>query len=346
MRKLSFEEFELHEGLGAGTVGAVNRVRNKSTGDEFALKLLSPGISQNDLIRNRFEREILVLSKLDHPNIVRYYGHGKYDGQLFFVMELMQGGTLKSLLANTGPLAWHEAADCARQLASALQHSHNHGIIHRDLKPGNVFLSGAAKPKLGDFGIALDQHEAGLTDTGLTVGTYAYMPPELVRGEKSVTGQVDLYALGCMIFEMVTGRTPFVGDGFVQLFEQHLNSPPPRMSQFAEDVPAELDELVGELLAKAPEDRPFNARAVQGRLNAMLEPFLSRQNVQESDADSSDDLNDLPAGEVRYGQFAMRERLQLVEPRPEVSWKKLGVVFAVLALGIAVAGVVSSLASR
>lgn len=325
MHQLQYDDFEQLEPIGAGTVGSIFKVLERATGDFYALKLLSPGISQNKLIADRFEREILVLSKLNHPNIVSYYGQGEHNGQLFFVMELLEGGTIKSLLESTGPFSWHETADCGRQICSALQHLHNHGIIHRDIKPGNVFLSGDAKPKLGDFGIAQDQHSAGLTDAGLTVGTYAYMCPELVRGETAITGKVDLYALGCLFFEMITGRTPFVGDGFVQLFEQHLNSPPPRLRDFAPATPEGFDKLVQSLLAKDPESRPFNARAVQGRLGALLEP------LEATSAATDASNNDAGAGQVHWGQQAIQRRLSLQPVNRDVSWTKLGLIAALLA---------------
>lgn len=255
-------------------------------------------------------------------------------------MELLGGGTLKTVMESTGPLSWHEAADCGRQIASALQHAHNHGIIHRDLKPGNVFLASNAQPKLGDFGIARDQHSDQLTETGMTVGTYAYMPPELVTGETNITGKVDLYALGCLLFELITGRTPFVGDGFVQLFEQHLKSPPPRLRDKAPGTPLELDELVNTLLAKEPESRPFNARAVQGQLNAILETHFTSAaaaNVQNPDASSSPTdaiAADLGAGQIRWGQEAIQQRLEMTAPNREVSWVALAVIAATLVAAV------------
>lgn len=337
MHKLQFDDFEEVGFVGAGTVGSITKVRERSTGKEYALKLLSPGISQNKLVAARFEREILVLSKLNHPNIVSYIGHGEHGGQLFYVMELLTGGTLKFVLESTGPFTWHEAADCGRQIASALQHAHNHGIIHRDLKPGNVFLASDAQPKLGDFGIARDQHSEQLTETGLTVGTYAYMPPELVTGESNITGKVDLYAMGCLIFELVTGRTPFIGDGFAQLFDQHLNRAPPRLRELAPATPPELDQLVDELLSKDPESRPFNARAVQGRLNAILEPYLGSAAEQQVAAHAANNgsATDLGAGQIQVGQAAIRQRIEMKSPGREVSWRALVCIAALLVAGLA-----------
>jgi serine/threonine protein kinase len=326
MLRVDIDDYELGGQLGAGTVGTIFEATRKDTGEVFALKLLSPAVSSNQLIVSRFWREMMILEKLNHPNILAYHGGGRIDDQLFFVMELVRGGTLKQLLSRTGPLSWREAAESARQLASALQHAHNNGIIHRDLKPGNVFVTEQGKLKLGDFGIARDTRAEDITEMGLTVGTYAYMAPELVRGERAITGHVDLYALGCLMFEMLTGRTPYVGDNFAQIFEQHLKSPPPRVAECGVACPQALEDLIVQLLAKDPQDRPFNARTVQGVLGELLE---LRQDVRE-DADRA-------AGAVNLAQQLLSQRISQgnVEQR-EVTWAKLGwVVAAILAMIVA-----------
>jgi serine/threonine protein kinase len=301
-----------------GTVGTIYEVRRKGTGETSALKLLSPAVSTDQNIVRRFEREMLILSKLNHPNIVAYRGNGKHEGQLFYVMERIHGGTLKELLQRGGPLSWQEAAECGRQIAAALQHAHNHGIIHRDLKPGNIFFTDQGQMKLGDFGIARDLRAADLTDTGLTVGTYAYMAPELVRGHRDLTGQVDLYALGCVLFEMLTGRTPYEGDNFATIFDQHLGAPPPRVREWGVACPVEMEELIVELLAKSPDDRPFNARAVQGRLGELI-GYLPPAQRDSAGADRA-------AASVRPIQLQLRDRIRTLEPPREVSWRTLGYV--------------------
>ncbi len=327
MARVDLEDYELGERIGVGTVGTIFEATHKQTGKIVAIKLLSAGVSYNELVVSRFAREMMILEKLSHPNILEYYGGGKHDGQLFFVMELVRGGTLKDLLSQTGPLSWKEAAEVSRQVASALQHAHNHGIIHRDLKPGNVFVTKEGVLKLGDFGIARDQHEQSLTDAGLTVGTYSYMPPELVRGESEITGQVDLYALGCVMFELVTGRPPFLGDNFAQIFEQHLKSEPPRPSQLGIKCPQKYEDIITELLAKKAEDRPFNARAVQGYLGELI----------DAKADDVPKEVDRAASELTSAKAMLSSRvLKSGSPMAnrEVSWTTLGVIAAITILAV------------
>ncbi len=329
-----FEDFEVGETLGVGTVGTIYRVTHRPSRKTYALKLLSPAVSSDPQIVRRFEREMLILSKLHHPNILSYFGDGRHDGQLFYVMELIEGGTLKTLLARGGPLTWQETAECGRQIAAALQHAHNHGIIHRDLKPGNVFLTPDGQMKLGDFGIARDLRAADLTDAGLTVGTYAYMAPELVRGQRDISGQVDLYALGCLLFEMLTGRTPYLGDNFAQLFEQHLHAAPPRVRDFGVICPPQLEALIVQLLAKSPEDRPFNARSVQGALGEMCQDSLSTPPEGEGP--------DRAALKVRPIQRTLTERIRRSQAPREVSWS----AFALLSLAVLVLIVALALLGR
>ena len=320
MPRVDFDDFTIGRQIGLGTVGTIYEVTEKRTGDVYALKLLSPAVSNEQLIVSRFAREMMILEKLNHPNIIGYFGGGKHENQLFYVMELVRGGTLKELLASSGPLSWQEAAECGRQIAAALQHAHNHGIIHRDLKPGNVFLTDDGMLKLGDFGIARDMRQKDLTDMGLTVGTYAYMAPELVRGERAISGEVDLYALGCVMFEMLAGRTPYVGDNFAQIFEQHLHAHPPSVREYAVACPPEMDKLIVQLLAKRPEERPFNARSVQGLLGELCSP---------SDGVDAPHPDDLRASEVRPPREVLVQRMQQRTPAGHnVSWGQLGWLIA------------------
>ncbi|MEM6980719.1 MAG: serine/threonine-protein kinase [Planctomycetota bacterium] len=262
MPHLRLEDFELGVVLGVGTVGTIydTRVRDGEVhpaaealrGTDLALKRLHPAVSSDELIQARFRREMLILERLQHPNIVGYFGGGNESGQLFYVMERIDGGTIKELLESSGPLAWPVVVDVARQISSALQCAHNHGVIHRDLKPGNLFLTRDATVKLGDFGIARDLHDASLTNQGLTVGTHAYMSPEQITGDAHISGKTDLYALGCCLFEMLTNRKVFLGENFAQLFDQHLRVHPPSIGQLVGDAPEELDQIVTECLAKDP----------------------------------------------------------------------------------------------
>ncbi len=266
-----FGDYQLGELLGVGTVGSIYIATNVNTGERVALKILLPEVSQDKKISTRFEREMLILEKLHHPHVVAYYGGGEHDGRLYYTMEIVDGGTMKQILQDHGRLRWREVVECGRQVASALQHAHNNGIIHRDLKPSNLYLTEGGDIKLGDFGIARDTGAADLTADGITVGTYAYMSPEQIAGGKKTTPKSDLYSLGCVLFELLTGRPPFVGENFAQIFTQHLQSPPPTLASLGIPAPPQLEELIRQLLAKDPEDRPFNARYVQGVLDDILE---------------------------------------------------------------------------
>lgn len=264
--------FELGDQLGMGTVGVVYRATSPDIDEPVALKLLSPNVLGDDAIVNRFEREIVVMERLNHPHIVRNYGGGRLDGQLFYAMQLLEHGSLKDRLRR-GPLAWPQAAAYGVQIASALQHAHNHGIVHRDLKPSNLFFDGEGNLVLGDFGIARDLHaQADITQQGITVGTFSYMSPEQITADSRIDGKADLYSLGCVLFEMLTGRPPYQGATFAQVWDQHMRSEPAsvRAAQTESGRPVTcpkwLDELIRGLLAKEPSDRPFNARAVEGNL--------------------------------------------------------------------------------
>jgi serine/threonine protein kinase len=178
-----------------------------------------------------------------------------------------------------------------------------------------VFLTANGQVKLGDFGVARDLRSLELTDAGLTVGTYAYMAPELVRGERNITGQLDLYALGCLMVEMLTGHPPYLGDNFAAIFEQHLHADPPQLRSLGIDCPEKLDALIQQLLAKSPEDRPFNARSVQGVLGELCQETLPAASEQ-----------DLPAVAARPIQQMLARRIRRAREPREVSWTALGIL--------------------
>jgi serine/threonine protein kinase len=262
--------FKLLEPLGMGTVGVVYRAESPDINEPVAVKLLHPNVSHDENIVNRFQREIVIMERLNHPHIVRNYGGGMMDGQYFYAMQLLDHGNLRDRIKKDGPLTWQQTAAYSAQIASALQHAHNHGIIHRDLKSSNLFFDKSGKLVLGDFGIARDTHDADITDTGVAMGTYAYMSPEQICGDKALTEKTDLYSLGCVMVEMLTGRPPFTGANFAQIWSQHLNDKPKGLREHGVDCPEWLEQIIMQLLEKNPEQRPFNARAVQGYLKDHL----------------------------------------------------------------------------
>ncbi len=296
--------FKLLEPLGIGTVGVVYRAESPDIDQPVAVKLLHPNISHDQNIVNRFQREVAIMERLNHPHIVRNFGGGIMDGQYFYAMQLLDRGNLRDLIKQHGPLTWQQTAAYAEHIASALQYAHNHGIIHRDLKPSNLFFDRDGKLLLGDFGIARDTREADITDAGITVGTYAYMSPEQIRGDKSITGKADLYSLGCVMVEMLTGSPPFPGANFAEIWTQHLHETPASMRERGVDCPEWLDDLILQLLNKDPDQRPFNARAVQGILKEHL--------LSEFGADLSQLTRYVPSFEQPLSDEPSLKRLGLV----------------------------------
>lgn len=255
--------------IGAGGMGVVYMAIHPESGREVALKVLPPGLIGDERMVQRFEREIDILKKLSHPNIVRYYGGGTQDGQRWYAMEYVDGGSLQDVLKRRGKLTPEQTLQAARQLCAALEHAHNAGIIHRDLKPANLFLSTKGKLKLGDFGIARDTEATALTAAGKTLGTYAYMAPEQIQGTQAISRKTDLYATGCVLYELLTGETPFVSNNPAQMMMDHLNSIPFDVRKKCPDCPPELSKLIARLLEKDPEDRPYDALAVHTELTAI-----------------------------------------------------------------------------
>lgn len=279
MAKRRIGPFEIEKQLGVGGMGIVYLATFLKTGQKVALKVLSPTLSENEKVLSRFEREMEILQKLRHKHIVRYYWGGTIKGQKLYAMEIMDGGTLEDWLKRKGRLSWEQTVDCARHICKGLEHAHHAGIVHRDLKPANLFLTKSGYLKIGDFGIARDTTATALTAAGSTVGTYAYMAPEQITGTSAITRKTDLYALGCVMYELLTGRTPFVAETMVEMLQKHLKTDPDRITTEAIDCPVWLEALVMKLLEKDPEKRYYDALAVQQALDDVLDKVTKQQSV-------------------------------------------------------------------
>jgi len=254
--------FRIEEILGTGAMGVVYRAISDVTGRPAAVKVISGEIAQRSKSYERFRREAEILQQFRHPNIVRFLALGRYQGTSYFAMEYVAGENLEQLLNRRGPLPWREAVELGVQVAEALQYAHEHGVVHRDLKPSNLMVSEKGRVKLTDFGIAKDLDATALTATGRTLGTAAYMAPEQIRGAPAVSHKTDLYALGVVLYQILTGRPTFEGTSAVVLMHCHLNEPAPRPSAKVAEIPVALDKLIVQLLAKDPAERPWDAAAV------------------------------------------------------------------------------------
>lgn len=255
--------FELSSQLGVGGMGIVYLATYKKTGQQCALKVLTPAMSANPQLVKRFEREMDILKKLRHKHVVRYFGGGRSGNQHYYAMELIEGGTLEDALKKRGRLSWEQTIDISLHICRGLEHAHNHAIVHRDLKPANLFITKNGRIKIGDFGIARDTQATALTAAGKTVGTYAYMAPEQISGKPPVSRKTDLYALGCVMYEMLTGEPPFQADSPAEMLMQHLKDDPPRVTAIAIDCPTYLEDVIFKLMEKDPEERYYDALAVQ-----------------------------------------------------------------------------------
>jgi serine/threonine-protein kinase len=255
--------FRIEAVLGNGAMGVVYRGTNETTGRPAAVKVIGGEIAKQSHGKayERFKREAEILQQFRHPNIVRFLALGRYKGTSYFAMEFVAGENLDQLLARRGPLPWREVVDLGIQTCEALHYAHEHGVVHRDLKPSNLMVSAKGQIKLTDFGIAKDLDATALTAPGRTLGTAAYMAPEQIRGTPEVSHKTDLYALGIVLYQMLTGQAAFSGTSAVVLMHCHLNQPPPRPSEKVPEIPAVLDELIVNLMAKAPADRPWDAQA-------------------------------------------------------------------------------------
>jgi tetratricopeptide (TPR) repeat protein len=256
------DRFEIERLAGQGGMGAVYKARDRTSGERVAVKLLSV-IGAAD--RQRFEREARLLSELRHPGIVRYVDHGvTASGEPYLVMEWLEGEDLSERLARAR-LSADETTALASRVAGALAVAHARGVVHRDIKPSNLFLPAGDinRVKLLDFGVARQtQKTRALTRTGAMIGTPGYVAPEQARGENQVDPRADVFALGCVLFECLTGRPAFEGEHVMAVLVKILFDEAPSARALQPDVPEALDLFVARMLAKSPQDRPLDGRAV------------------------------------------------------------------------------------
>jgi serine/threonine protein kinase len=343
-----FGPFTVEGELGSGAMGTVYFARMERKGQQLpvALKMVSMALVGDEKAMARFEREANILKQLKHPNIVRLYGTGKYGRTPFIVMEYVEGESLDHVLTRRGRLSWEEAFALCKALCAALQHAHDKGIIHRDLKPANLLVAKGDLLKLTDFGIAKDTDVTALTGANSTLGTASYMSPEQCRGERNLTPRSDLYSLGVVLFELITGRKPFYADNSMDMFLKHVNEPPLRPSRYTPDLPVWVDNLIMFLLEKKPESRPADAQTVARMMEDIETKVIDQRSAgveaasarrvdrKLSDAEATDD--DREAALALKGQSKKKSRKKELAKKAER--KKLlltvvGIAAIVLVLG-------------
>ncbi len=291
--------YQVKKFLGEGGKKKVYLAQDTLLDREVAFALIkTEGL--DEVSRTRITREAQAMGRLgSHPHIVTVFDLGEHEGQPFMVTELMGGGDVEGVIedASDHRLPVEQAIDIARETCRGLEFAHSRGIVHRDLKPGNVWLTNDGVAKIGDFGLAVAIDRSRLTTEGMMVGTVSYMPPEQAMGGE-VTPRADLYSLGAMLYEMVTGRPPFLGDDSVAIIGQHINTPPVAPAWHNSQCPRSLEALILRLLAKGPSERPESASDVLAALDGLDLTGTAESSVEEAQ----------PLDSLAGGVFVGRQR--------------------------------------
>src|SRR5437660_1245381 len=254
--------------LGTGGMANVYLAEDQELGRRVAIKILNDRHANDEQFVERFRREAKNAAALSHPNIVSIYDRGEAEGTYYIAMEYLDGRTLKELIVQRGPAPVTVSVEYARQVLSALRFAHRHGIVHRDIKPHNVLVDGEGRVKVTDFGIARAGAASQMTEAGSIVGTAQYLSPEQAKGT-AVDQRSDIYSLGIVLYELLTGSVPFTGDTPVEIAMKHISETPAPPSSVRPDVPHDLDLVVTRALAKDPADRYQSAEEMDADLERL-----------------------------------------------------------------------------
>src|SRR5512136_333883 len=267
MEPKKFGRYEIKGEIGRGGMATVYHAYDPRFEREVALKVLPREMLHEPQFRTRFEREARTIAMLEHSAIVPVYDYGEEEGQPYFVMRYMTGGALSDRMKK-GPLSVAETARMISRIAPALDEAHSKGIIHRDLKPGNILFDQFNEPYVSDFGIAkLFASQTNVTGSAI-IGTPAYMSPEQAQGE-NIDGRSDLYALGVILFEMLTGQQPYHGDTPMSVVVKQITDPVPHILDFKPDLPPDVELIIEKAMAKDRNERFQNVRSLAEALNAV-----------------------------------------------------------------------------
>jgi eukaryotic-like serine/threonine-protein kinase len=269
----SFGSYRTEVFLGWGSTSTVHRGVHEATQRTVAIKVARQRDGPN---LERFQRSAEVLRELRHPSIPRFVSFGRSHGLMYLVTDYVAGRTLDDMISALGAMPWPDVAHIGLRICDVLGHIHQHGVVHRGLKPAHFMLTADSRLVLIGFGLAKPLHAAhSVSPEGMPVGTPGYMAPEQICGTPELSHKSDLYALGCVLYQLLTGRPPFTAEKPILVAVSHLQAPPPRPSRKVR-VPRALDDLVIQLMSKAPGERPGNAAEVARVLSQLVDPKMHR----------------------------------------------------------------------
>jgi eukaryotic-like serine/threonine-protein kinase len=325
--------------LGVGGMATVYLAEDSSLGRKVALKVMAERYAEDGEFVERFRREAQAAARLNHPNIIAVYDRGEADGRPYIAMEYLQGRTLKQVIQSEGPLPPERAVAIAMQVLAGLRYAHEHGVVHRDVKPHNVLVGDDGRIKVTDFGIA-HAGDPQMTEVGSIVGTAQYLSPEQARG-RSVGPQTDIYSLGVVLYEMLSGRVPFEGDSSVAIAMQHVSDEAPPLRALSPQVPESLALVVAHAMLKDPSQRYGSADEFAADLDRVRRGLVPAAATMQTSAIPHERTEVVPAAEATriapraeatpllHGDVLPARRT----PRKRSRWPWLLVLLLILAVG-------------
>src|SRR5215475_10008278 len=316
--------YELDCEIGRGGMGVVYRAKDRRLKRTVAIKVLPPELAFRSEIKTRFLREAETAAQLNHPNIVDIYAVDEVDGTVFFVMAYITGDNLAKRVHEHGALSVDETRRTLRDVADALAYAHERGVIHRDIKPDNILIdAGSGRPMVTDFGIAraVSEGDSRLTATGIAIGTPTYMSPEQAAGERAIDGRSDLYSLGIVGYQMLTGEPPFLANSTPAILVKHISERPTPIEQRCPDVPADLSRVIMTLLEKDPAMRFPSAASVVTALDTGTVPSFSRPSMPVVNDAVPEPASRRSSANASYAGVNTQDLYSVAAPTPE-EWRR------------------------